>query len=206
VWICYVPALLEPTGLGAWVRKLWDRRAGMLATGAIIVGCFGVLVAVHNRFWQLQVPTDASQSDLIYPAGALAHLERHEFRGNVMVPFEVGSFVSWKMYPKVKVSLDGRFEVAYPVDALAENIDFYRARPGWKEVLSKYATDAVLVRRSDRLDEVLDAAVATGDGPLARQWQRVYRDDGFSLFLRSDWAERIPAVDLTGREIIASYP
>ena len=57
-----------------------------------------------------------------------------------------GGFVIWKLYPAVRVSFDGRYEVAYPEEALYEDRTIHGARPGWQQVLARYAPDVVLVR------------------------------------------------------------
>jgi hypothetical protein len=50
------------------------------------------------------------------------YLEESKFHGNLLTPFELGAFVSWKMYPDVHVSLDARFEVAYPHQVVADHV------------------------------------------------------------------------------------
>ena len=64
-----------------------------------------------------------------------------------MVPFETGAFVSWKLYPAVKVSCDGRYEVAYPPAQVQELWDFYASQRDWQQILRRYPPDVVLVPR-----------------------------------------------------------
>ena len=113
---------------------------------------------MRNQFWQLRIPTTAEESKEgipVYPAGAVSYLQDHKFSGNLMVPFDVGAYVSWKLYPEVKVSMDSRFEVVYPVPAVRENIRFYAAEEGWQQTLAKYQTDAILVPRWRQLEQVM---------------------------------------------------
>jgi len=205
VWLCYVPAFIEETPLGCRIRSFWHRRTTLVRRATVVCGVLGLIVAVHNRFWELQVPTTDVSLKLVYPGGACDYLAEHHFEGNVMVPFSAGSFVSWKLYPAVKVSLDGRYEAAYPPGALNENIDFYAARPGWKATLTRYDTDAVLVRRGSPLETELQAMTADEKGPSA-PWRQIYSDDGFSLYLKSSIAERFPTVDRTGTALTAQIP
>ena len=109
-----------------------------------------------------------------------------------MTPFDWGGYVSWKLFPAVKVSLDGRYEVAYPAWLEDESYRFYVAEDGWRDVLTKYPTDLVLAPTALPIAHSLASA---GD------WRRVYGDGIFELFARpglrlpTEIHERPPAVD-----------
>ncbi|HSY39262.1 MAG TPA: hypothetical protein VLA79_07025, partial [Polyangia bacterium] len=94
-----------------------------------------------------------------------------------------------------RVSFDGRYEVAYGPEVLDEDQTIHRARPGWGEVLARYAPDAVLVARNEPL-----AAALPGRSGLAR----VYRDDAYEVWARP--ALGLPAIDRTGAVIPTSFP
>lgn len=113
---------------------------------------------------------------LIYPVGAVDYLTNHHFHGNVMVPYDWGSYVMWKLGPETKVSFDSRYEVAYPTWRMDEDDRFYEAHDGWKEVLAKYPTDVVLLRSDLKVVKPLE----TLEG-----WKRVYADPQFVMFARS---------------------
>jgi hypothetical protein len=112
-----------------------------------------------------------------------------------MTPFGYGAFVTWKLFPAVKVSLDGRFEVAYPPGAVRESLEFYAARPGWREVLTKYATDAVLVARSEPLSEAMREW---------GQWPLVYEDDAYLIYARPGVA--LPFSDHRRTRLAGEFP
>jgi hypothetical protein len=107
-----------------------------------------------------------------------------------MTPFMVGPFVTWKLAPRVNVSLDGRYEAAYPVRLLTEQSDFYDARPGWPAMLDRYPTDVVLARRTAPVVAVL---------PTQATWRLVYQDNEYVLFSR-------PSLDLPSRIDATSLP
>lgn len=92
-----------------------------------------------------------------------------------MVPYDWGAYVMWRLGPAVKISMDSRYEVAYPPWRLDEDDQFYFARPGWQEILEKYPTDLVLV---------------PGDFPIVKQlgvhpgWRRIYEDPQFVMFAK----------------------
>ncbi|MBN2475083.1 MAG: hypothetical protein JXB62_10780 [Pirellulales bacterium] len=209
VWICYVPAYLEETGLERAVRQTAIRRKKPLTAFWLVVAVLGVIGAGANRFWQPRMPTAQGEEQPgvpVYPAGVVAYLAERGFSGNLMVPFDAGSFVSWKLFPKVKVSLDSRYEAAYPPEAADCSVRFYGAAPDWKAILRRDPTDAVLVARGCPLDAAFEAACGQADPDAPFDWRLVYRDDGFSLFARSDFAAGWPRVDRRGKPIPAGFP
>ena len=124
-WMCYTPIYIEKTSLGDLINKVCKQYSRLLTAIFVIIGLSGTLYAVQHHFWQLDIPTKAEKGKvLVYPAGAVRYLRENKFAGNLMVPFVAGSYVSWKLYPEVKVSLDSRYEVAYPVPAVRENVSF----------------------------------------------------------------------------------
>jgi len=203
VWACYVPALIDRRPIGGTVRKLWaDHRTAIIALW-LVLGVLGISQAMRNRFWDLRVPTTyAEDSSLQYPVGAVEYLREQSFAGKVLVPFEAGAFVSWKLYPAVLISCDGRYEVAFPPQQVQELWDFYATQRNWQQTLRRYPPDLILVPRPNPLEQLL-----TTPRPAAEDaWQQVYCDDGFTLYARHGLAGRLPAVDRRGQDIVADFP
>ena len=175
-WACIVPASLGRHSIGTELTKIGNRLAKPIAFAAAVGGVFFTVQAIEARFWEMQVPAytdDAEPNGMLYPVAAVGQLKNSGFKGNLMTPFSVGAFVSWNLYPAVKVSIDSRYEVAYPQGSIEESFDFYDAKPGWKETLSKYSTDAILVPNYKPLREKLDQL---------QNWHMIYTDEMFSIF------------------------
>jgi hypothetical protein len=184
-WACLVPPLMERTVFAQAVRKGWQRHADKIAVACLACGLISLGSAIKSKFWELQIPAEvvAQTPGLpVFPVGAVNYLREQNFEGNLFVPFETGAFVSWNLYPQVKVSLDSRYEVAYPDGAVDENWKFYAAQDDWQRTLAKYPTDAVLVPLNKPILKVLDDA-AMDDPNFA--WQPVYRDLGCALFAKT---------------------
>jgi hypothetical protein len=183
VWLCSVPSQLAATPLASHLERLWTRRALQLG----FWGVAGLVFAVGlwpAQPWRVRVPGEVDPrlqpAHIVYPVGAVNYLADRDFAGNVLVGFDWGAYLSWKLYPRVKVSLDSRFEVAYPRGVEAEQYAFFTAEPGWQALLDQEAyrsTDLILAPRflpshiHERLAELPD-------------WKRVYRDKSFELFAR----------------------
>jgi hypothetical protein len=204
-WLCVVPAYVEGTALGRALQGTWDHKRPAMASIWAVIFLYGCGYATWNQFWHLRVPTFApTAADDAYPAGAVDYLRSQRFRGNLMTPYNAGSYVLWKLYPDVKVSADSRFEVAYPTAWVVEVALMYAGRDGWQDTLSRYPTDAVLVPRGEPLERLLaDPPTSPAGSP---PWRRVYQDDGYSLFARADFIPALPYVDRRGTPIRATFP
>jgi hypothetical protein len=195
VWAVHVPAWIEATPLGAALREGLGRRPKRVRGIALALAA-GIAVLLATRpIFRIAMPAHAGEHPrLLYPIGAVGWLEESGFAGNLFVPFSAGGYVSWRLYPRVKVSLDGRYEVAYPPDWLDRVHEIYAAQGDWSEGLDAIATDAVLARRGKPLLEALE---------LDPGWGRAYLDDDWEIWIRG-----APAlvVDRRGRELSRAFP
>ncbi|HXJ20237.1 MAG TPA: hypothetical protein VMT03_08390 [Polyangia bacterium] len=199
-WFCAVPGYLGPTPLGELLQGALARRQPAVAVGLVAAAAgVGLLaVALPRHPFTLQLPaqgSDLGNVPVVYPAGATEYLAGAGFRGRLVTSFVNGGFVIWKLHPAARVSFDGRYEVAYAPEVLDEDRTIHRAKPGWQQVLARYAPDAVLVER---------------DEPLARETpesvglKRVYRDDAYEVWARP--ALGLPERDATGAPVPAPFP
>jgi len=165
---------------------------------ALVVGiAWAASRAMAVAPWRLDLPTTPGSWTVAFPAGAVSYLADSGFRGHLMTPFDLGAFVSWKLYPAVRVSLDGRFEVAYPHQVLVDHVVFYQAQPGWRDVREKYPTDAVLVPAG-----VPIAGVLRAEG----RWPLVYQDDAYEVYVRPERAATLARVDRRGHIPTGGFP
>lgn len=200
VWFAYVPAWIEATAMGAAVRRMWaeHRTIFALAGASAAFVVLGLLVPFEP--WRLRVPGEpqAGGDTQYYPVGAVRYLAEQRVRGNLLVPFDWGSYVMWKLHPQIKISLDSRYEVAYAPATEVEQYRFHMAEPGWRELLDRPTyrpTDLILVnRRLPIADEI----------PNLPGWKRVYRDGAFSLYARAD--SPLPTVEVLGPVPDGEFP
>lgn len=202
VWIAHVPAWLAGSPLEAELRNVWRKRAPAIAAVVLVVGLLFTAVAVQRQVWKLHVPNAESRAGLMYPVGAVDYLREHGFTGDLMTHYNHGSYVSWQLYPAVRVGMDSRYEVAYDPATAQENVDLYNGVDEWRDILKRHAPQAVLVARRHRLFERL---TADGDGSHG-EWVNVYVDDGFGLFFSNSLAGPFPVVDRTGEQISGTFP
>jgi len=169
-WFCYVPGYLQQSALGKWWVRFAQRRGRFLSVAWTWIACVCVVAAIRQKPWDLVVPQP------LYPVGPVRYLEKQKFAGNLMVPFRLGAYVSWKLYPPVKVSLDSRYEVAYPDTVVKQIFDFYEGRPNWRSTLGAFPTDALLIP----IDAPISHLIRETD------WRCVYTDQQFQVYARPE--------------------
>jgi hypothetical protein len=111
-----------------------------------------------------------------------------------MVPFRLGAYVSWRLFPAVKVSLDSRYEETYSDQLMYELVGFYDAQPGWQSTLATYPTDLVIVPH--------DAAVSNKMSETG--WQRVYVDKEFEIYAKPGLF--LPPADWSSKSFRGTFP
>ena len=186
-WAAYVPSFVAATPLERIVRLPF--RSRFAATGVcMFLTVLLVEVGLGVHAYDLVVPNDR------FPVGAVQYLKEVKFRGNVMTHFEHGGYVSWWLYPAAKVSVDSRYDVAFPPAIVDESFRFYEAGPDWRKILEKYPTDLALIPVHTPV-----AALMPGT-----QWNLVYTDRSFRIYARPGL--RLPMCDASDRTFSASFP
>jgi hypothetical protein len=170
-WMATVPPLLARTPLAELAHSFVRRAPRVLAAAAVAVAVVMSLQLARGRPWSLSVPNVPladSAEPFSYPVGAARFLRASGFRGRLMTTFETGAYVSWKLHPDVLVSLDGRYEAAYPDQVFADVMAFYDGSRPPEEIVARYAPDAVLLpRASDGLRARIGWPVSYDDGAFA---------------------------------------
>jgi hypothetical protein len=187
-WLCYVPSYLQAAQITHWWQSFAHRRQAFMTAAWAFVICLCAFLACRAQIWQLRVPQP------LYPIGAVDYLAKENFKGNLMVPFRLGAYVSWKLYPAVKVSMDSRYEVAYPDAVVKQVFDFYGAAPSWQSTLAAWPTDAVLVPR--------DLPVAQFMPSIG--WPCTYSDAQFEIYVRPGIA--LPVTDMRAATFRGTFP
>ncbi|HVM60595.1 MAG TPA: hypothetical protein VMV72_06975 [Verrucomicrobiae bacterium] len=121
-----------------------------------------------------------------YPVRAVDVLEAARAEGNLATPFRWGSYVSWRLAPRIKVSEDGRYEEVYPDETFEMNrAFFYKDGANWDELLRRYRVDFVLLDlRATRLQP---------DDLRARGYEEVWLGESAVLLAHQDIASSLRA-------------
>lgn len=130
-----------------------------------------------------------------HPCGAVNFLRQNHVEGNVYNPLWWGSYITWELYPQVRVSMDGRNISLFPDEMVVENLKFYSQdiREADLDAPLRYDTDLLLVP-----SDLPVLARVHGD----RRWRQVYRDGDAEIFVRTDVAASLRAVALNERSFV----
>jgi len=178
VWMAYMPGWLTPTAFGRTaIATLVNCRTFAIRCASVVsIAC--VAFILWHPIWKVTMPDSDPDGAMVYPTGAVQYLKDHSFSGNLMTPFASGAYVSWMCYPKVRVSIDGRYEVAYRDDVLPKHNQFYAADAGWENVLNEYSADVILVQANAPVKKWLGK-----HGTKTEAWRVIYEDAVFSLYV-----------------------
>lgn len=148
-------------------------RASFVANALILVLVLGAgigrIAAVINN----QVVVERTT----FPAAAVDFLEAREARGALYNTYGWGGYLIWRMYPQIRVFIDGRADVYGDTFIEEVYLKVYRGETDWRAPLEQYDVRWVLLEPT--------APLAT---LLARdeQWQRVYADSQAVIFTRRE--------------------
>jgi hypothetical protein len=147
----------------------------LLAAGLCAVAIFEIVRVVDvYRDLRFNIFVDPE----LFPVDAVRFIKRNRLAGNLVVQSDWGEYAIWHLYPKCRVSFDGRYTTAYPEDVLELSHLFQAASPGWQSVLER--GDLALISRQQR---------AVVSGMLEDEgWQYVYSDPTAFIFVRKSVA------------------
>jgi hypothetical protein len=114
---------------------------------------------------------------LAVPAASVALLKESSVEGNLAVNFNWGGYAIWHLGPRIKVSIDGRYDSIYSQKNLFQNGQFMQGLGDWDALVEENNTEMALVRKVDAINNLLR---------LDPDWVLVYSDEYSALFVRSD--------------------
>jgi hypothetical protein len=127
---------------GPYFQALWARRFNLLPSAVLLYTAIALWAAVRFLPGASLYPLAPIGEDPVREADILS---RAGAAGNAATPFAWGSYVSWRLYPNIKVSMDGRYETAYPESTFDLNNAFYDHRGDWLRLCRLFKVDYVIL-------------------------------------------------------------
>jgi hypothetical protein len=124
--------------------------------------------------WQIHAGKDP------LPVQTVAFLKQNHLKGNLWVPLHYGGYALSRLYPDIKVSIDGRWAAVYSQQVMADHMIFsFRGTKGkWKKLLEKYGADLAMV-------EPANPALAEMHQDL--DWVWIFREPAAVLLIKKDY-------------------
>jgi len=167
------------------------RRSWFLLRGlALLPVCFTFAVVYADP--RPNIRTDGAVLGSTHPCGAVAFLRDRGARGNLYNPLWWGSYVTWELYPSVRVSMDGRNVSLFSDQMVLENLKFFIDEG------SNVDTDVPLRYPTDFLMVPTDAPVLSRLLTDTR-WRRIYEDGDAVLFEQAGAGATLPDLSLSPR-------
>lgn len=118
-----------------------------------------------------------------FPVFAVRFLREQRLEGNLALPFDWGEYAIWHLYPKFRVSVDGRYTTAYSDELLSRAWAFQRGSPEGDRLLADASLALV-----QRVGASAQRLLARGD------WQCIYSDSTALVFKRGAARTSCPPV------------
>ena len=130
-----------------------------------------------------------------FPLYGVRFLKENKIKGNILLPFEWGEYVIWKLYPGCKVSIDGRFRTVYPEEVLDDHFGVMGNNEKWMKFLDKYPADIILARRNHFFQQLITSQ---------QKWIYVYSDNLSMIFVKKEESRKELFEKLGRKELV--YP
>jgi hypothetical protein len=137
----------------------------------LIVG-MALFAGLHTARVIRQQPQSEAEN---FPEAAVAFLQTHAPVGRVFNSYDWGGYLVWRLYPAVRVFIDGRADL-YGDQFLHEFADTYGFKDGWRQTLERWNIQTVVVP--------VDSALATGLRN-APGWSVAFNDSHAIVLTRS---------------------
>jgi hypothetical protein len=86
-----------------------------------------------------------------------------------------GEYLIWKLYPEIRVSIDGRYTTAYPMEVIQEHWDWMKGKKGWRKLLDRYPAEIAITNRNHPVTALLRKDP---------EWVYIYSDPVAFVFVR----------------------
>lgn len=197
--VAYAPLFLPPGFLGRYLPGFFWRLLQKEASAfrntlplLLLLSALGgiIFLGLHGTVFRLPLADEMTHqaSGFRYPLGAVNFLRNSPWQGNLMVRFGLGQFAYWMLYPRFKVSMDGRYEEVYSQKQFLWNQAFFKAdTPGEIHRAIQEVTDSPA-------DFILTEVTAPHAASLgeSQAWRTVYADEYFMLLGRVSTLQKYP--------------
>jgi hypothetical protein len=127
---------------GPYFQAAWRGRFDLLPAAGLLYVALAVWVVIRFLPEASLVPLSPVGEDPVREVDILALAGA---KGNAATPFAWGGYVSWRLYPDIKVSMDGRYETTYPESTFELNNAFYDHQGDWLRLCRQFKVDYVIL-------------------------------------------------------------
>ncbi len=144
-----------------------------------ILACAAILISaiLFIPFKGLNIPKAQGYK---FPYYETEFIKINDIKGNIVVPFGFGSYVSYKLYPNNLIYMDGRYEEVYNNKEYYVLRDYELAEPNWQDIVKNYPTDILMPLKYTEIYPVLL------NNP---DWKQIYEGVSCGVFVKKEAAK-----------------
>ncbi len=136
------------------------------------------LYNIHKNSFMLVYPNLSQQ-----PVEIVKFIKNNNLKGNIMAPFDMGSYIAYKLYPDNLIYMDGRYEEVYYNETKKLLDDFFMATENWDKILnSDIIHDYLIIPNDAMVDEYMKNR---------KDYKKIYKDNTNSIYSRTDKLKNI---------------
>lgn len=169
-------------------------RKWILAVGILTIALYQLYwiggIHLQHRFQLIVSPRE-------YPTQASDFLRRNGVRGNLAVPFNWGEYLIWKLYPEVRVSIDGRYTTAYPMEVIQDHWNWMEGNKDWRKLLERYPAEIAITNRNHPVTALLRRDP---------EWVYIYSDPIAFVFVRKIPSQERLLARFREKQLLAPQP
>ncbi|MGH7832422.1 MAG: hypothetical protein ACREQK_02160, partial [Candidatus Binatia bacterium] len=176
-----------PSLFGKPAQAVWG-----LLVALVSVSQLAFMGSLHLK-QRLQLAIDPRE----FPLQAVVFLRRNEARGNLAAPFGWGEYLIWKLSPRIRVAIDGRYTTAYPMTVIDDSWNWMEGSKDWKRLLEAYPTDLAVTDRKHPVTALLRREP---------EWIYIYSDPVAFIFVRDAPAQKELLDKFRKKELVRPWP
>ncbi len=112
-----------------------------------------------------------------YPLKEVEFLEINNIKGNLLVPFGLGSYVSYKRFPDNLIYMDGRYEEVYNDKEFLQLRDYELGEPNWDGIVKDYPTEILMPYKHLEIYPILKSD---------SNWSLIYEGNLCGIFVKKE--------------------
>ena len=90
-----------------------------------------------------------------FPFYEIEFLKINNIKGNVVTPFALGSYATYKLYPDNLIFMDGRYEEVYNDNEFMTLRNFELVESNWQDIMKNYPTEILMPRKASNVYPIL---------------------------------------------------
>jgi hypothetical protein len=131
----------------------------------------------------------------LQPVKVVEFIKLNELKGNILAPFDMGSYIVYKLFPNNLIYMDGRYEEVY-FDKSKELLDnFYNVQNDWWKILETNP-DFIIVPTNALLNDYL---------AQNKNYKIIYQDDDNILYSKIELVKNMYKIPLNTENLKEDY-